>query len=459
MNLEMLWTLAGRLTVALLLVLVNGFFVASELALVKIRETQLDTLVARRRRGARDALRLKRNLNAAITATQLGVTLAGMALGRYVEPMVEVVAEPLLQALGLPPRHWAYGVLIGAGFVIMSFVLMILGEALPKALAINKTEPVTLMIATPLSWFFQIARPLIRVISGTALWLAQRLGVEALDEHERHSPEELRLMILSGAKDGAGTELGHDIVLNSLDLRRRVVREVMRPRREITALNTAATLEACLEVAERSRYSRFPLCERGDLDRTPGVVHFKDLVALRNRALTGADLLPAARPVIYVPETARLERVLQLFLERKLHFALVVDEYGGTTGMLTLENILEELVGQIQDEFDHEGPRMSRRGEDGWELAGSLPLFELSELTGAALETDGVTTLNGWVTQRLGRFPRRGDRIAIGGFDLTVEDLEGLRVGRVLLKRLSAAESSETTDVEERAGTGGELPG
>ncbi|MBX3733448.1 MAG: HlyC/CorC family transporter [Verrucomicrobiae bacterium] len=455
----MLWTLAGRLTVALLLVLVNGFFVASELALVKIRETQLDTLVARRRRGARDALRLKRNLNAAITATQLGVTLAGMALGRYVEPMVEVVAEPLLHALGLPPRHWAYGVLIGAGFVIMSFVLMILGEALPKALAINKTEPVTLMIATPLSWFFQIARPLIRVISGTALWLAQRLGVEPLDEHERHSPEELRLMILSGAKDGAGTELGHDIVLNSLDLRRRVVREVMRPRREITALNTAATLEACLEVAERSRYSRFPLCERGDLDRTPGVVHFKDLVALRNRALTGADLLPAARPVIYVPETARLERVLQLFLERKLHLALVVDEYGGTTGMLTLENILEELVGQIQDEFDHEGPRMSRRGEDGWELAGSLPLFELSELTGTALETDGVTTLNGWVTQRLGRFPRRGDRIAIGGFDLMVEDLEGLRVGRVLLKRLSAAESSETTDVEEQAGTGGESPG
>ena len=129
----------------------------------------------------------------------------------------------------------------------------------------------------------------------------------------------------------------------------------------MVTLSTTAPIGACLETAERSRYSRFPLCERGDLDRTPGVVHFKDLFALRDQATTGADLLPVARPVIYVPETARLERVLQLFLDRKLHFALVVDEHGGTTGMLTLENVLEELVGQIQDEFDHEKPRLTRR--------------------------------------------------------------------------------------------------
>lgn len=435
MNMELMGAIAVRLFGALVLILLNGFFVASELALVKIRETQLDTLVSRRRRGAHVARQLKRNLNAAITATQLGITLAGMGLGRYVEPMVEVMAEPLLHSLHLPPRHWAYGVLIGAGFVLTSFVLMILGEALPKALAINKTESVALLTAVPLTWFYRIASPFIWVVNGIALWLARKIGVEALDEEERHSAEELRLMVLSGGKEHGGTDLGHEIVLNSLDLRRRVVAEVMRPRREITLLSTTAPISDCLETAERSRYSRFPLCERGDLDHTPGVIHYKDLFAQRDQARTGADLLPQARPIIYVPETARLERVLQLFLDRKLHFALVVDEHGGTTGMLTLENVLEELVGQIQDEFDHEKPRLSRRSDSSWDLDGSLPLFELSELTGVPVEAEGITTINGWVTTRLGRFPRRNDRLEIGNFDLTVEELEGLRVARVLLKQ------------------------
>jgi len=443
-SLEILGVLAGKLLVALILILINGFFVASELALVKIRETQLDTALRNHRRGARGALQLKRNLNAAITATQLGITLAGMGLGRYVEPMVEVLAEPLLHALGLPHRHWAYGVLIGAGFVATSFVLMILGEALPKALAINKTEPVALMIAAPLNGFYRIAQPFIWVVNTTALRLARYLGVEALDEEERHSAEELRLMVLSAGKERGGTDLGHEIVLNSLDLRRRVVAEVMRPRREITGLNMEAPMADCLDLAERTRYSRFPLCEAGDLDRTPGVVHFKDLMAARERARTGADLLPVARPVIYVPESARLERVLQLFLERKLHFALVVDEYGSTTGMLTLENVLEELVGQIQDEFDHEKPRVTRRSETSWDLEGGLPLFELLELTGAAVSAEGATTINGWVTQRLGRFPRRGDRLTLGDYRLTVEELEGLRVARINLQRLASGVPSES---------------
>lgn len=434
-------TLGFRFLVSLILILLNGFFVGSELALVKIRETQLDALVTRRRRGAKTARELKRNLNAAITATQLGITLAGMGLGRWVEPMVEVIGEPLLHAMHLPPKHWAYGVLIGAGFVVMSFLLMTLGEALPKALAIHRTESVTLMTAAPLTVFYRLASPFIWVVNGTALWMARKLGVEAVDEVEHHSAEELRLMVLSAGKGSGGTDLGHEIVLNSLDLRRRVVAEVMRPRREITGLSTTATIADCLGVAERSRYSRFPLCEGGDLDRTPGVVHFKDLFALRHQAVTGADLLPVARSVIYVPETARLERVLKLFLDRKLHFALVVDEHGGTTGMLTLENVLEEIVGQIQDEFDHEKPRLTRTSDESWDLDGTLPLFELAELTGTSVDAEGITTINGWVTHRLGRFPRRGDRLELGDYQITVEELTGLRVGRVNLRRIGAPPS------------------
>jgi CBS domain containing-hemolysin-like protein len=442
MNTDLLETLAGKAFVAILLVLFNGFFVAAEIALVKIRDTQLEAAVTKRRRGAIAARALKRNLNVAITATQLGITLAGMGLGRYVEPMVEVVAEPALHSMGLPAKHWAYSVALGAGFVLMSFILMIGGEALPKALAINRTEPITLAIANPLTWFIRIARPFIFVVNGAALWIAHKLGVESLEEDGAHSPEELRLMVMSANKSGPETELGRDIVLNSLDLRRRIVAEVMRPRREITYLNTDASMTVCLELAEKSRYSRLPLCEHGDIDRTLGVVHFKDLFAQRELAHHGGDLLGVARKLIFVPETTRLEKLLQLFLDRKLHFALVVDEYGCTTGMVTLENILEELVGQIQDEFDFEKPRVTRHGDAEWELDGTLPLFELAELTGEVVEAGNVTTLSGWVTQQLGGFPRRNDEVTIGGFTLTVEDLDGLRVQRVRLRRILSPDKS-----------------
>jgi CBS domain containing-hemolysin-like protein len=210
----------------------------------------------------------------------------------------------------------------------------------------------------------------------------------------------------------------------------------MRPRQEIVALDTRATIAECLDVAEKTRYSRFPLCEEGDLDRTLGVIHIKDLYAMRIKARTGADLLPVARKLIYVPETARLEKLLQLLLDRKTHLAIVVDEYGSTVGLVTLENILEELVGQIQDEFDHEAPLLTRLSETTWEVSGALPLHELAELVGEPLQAEGVTTASGWMTQRLGGFPKVGDTLSVGACELRVEEMDGPRVARLrVLKR------------------------
>jgi CBS domain containing-hemolysin-like protein len=209
----------------------------------------------------------------------------------------------------------------------------------------------------------------------------------------------------------------------------------MRPRQEIVALDTEASIAECLDVAEKTRYSRFPLCEGGNLDKTLGVVHIKDLYAMRIKARSGADLLPAARKLVYVPESARLEKLLQFFLERKLHLAIVVDEFGGTMGMVTLENILEELVGQIQDEFDQEKPLLARTSDNTWEVVGTLPLHELEELVGEPLQKEGITTVSGWVTQRLGGFPKADDVLAIGGCELRVEEMAGMRVARLKLTK------------------------
>jgi CBS domain containing-hemolysin-like protein len=216
----------------------------------------------------------------------------------------------------------------------------------------------------------------------------------------------------------------------------------MRPRKEITALDTKARIEECMELAEKSRYSRFPLCEDGDLNQTVGVVHIKDLFAHRHTAKVGAEFSSVMRKIIYVPETARLEKLLQLFLERKLHLAIVVDEYGGTVGLVTLENIMEELVGQIQDEFDQEKPLLTRSSETSWEVSGALPLHQLEELVGAPLKAEGVTTTSGWVTHKLGGFPKTGDVVSVGNCELRVEEMEGTRVARLRVARKPAVDMS-----------------
>src|SRR5437762_1755492 len=429
------------------LVLLNGFFVAAELAMVKIRDTQLDTLVLRGHRRAKIARQLIGNLDAAISATQLGITLASLGLGVLVEPVFNALLAPIFSGLKVESETARHTVAILVGFITNTFLLIVVGELAPKAIAIRKTLPVALWTAQPLVWFGRLTYPFIWLLNRSAQWLHGRLGVETAHEAERaHSEEELRLLFMASQKQSAGTHLGRDIVLNALDLRRRIVREVMRPRKEIVALDTEASISECLDLAEKSRYSRFPLCEGGDRDKTLGVVHIKDLYAMRAKVRTGADLRSACRKLIYVPETAPLEKLLQLFLERRLHFAIVVDEYGGTVGMVTLENVLEELVGQIQDEFDQEKPLLLKKDDRTWEVDGALPLHELAELIGEPLQEEGVTTTSGLVTLRLGGFPNEGDVLRLGPYELRVQTMDGTRVERLKLTRRPEPESANRAE-------------
>jgi CBS domain containing-hemolysin-like protein len=426
-----------KILAVLVLVLLNGFFVAAEFGLVKIRDTQLVTLAAKGNRRARVARQILGNLDAALSATQLGITLTSLGLGWIGEPVFASLLEPVMGWMQIESPQVRHSIAFAVGFSVITFLHIVVGELAPKSLAIRKPLPVSLWVAIPLDWFYKISFPAIWVLNHAANWLLRQFGIQPVNEMELvHTEEELRLILGAAQKQTASAPVARNLVLNALDLRQRIVREVMRPRQELTVFSLEASIAECLEVAEKTRYSRFPLCEDGDLDRARGVVHIKDLYAMRLKARNGADLLPVVRKLIYVPETARLEKLLQLFLERKLHLALVVDEYGGTTGMVTLENILEELVGQIQDEFDQEKPLLVRAGETAWDVAGALPLHELEELVGAPLREEGITTTSGWVTQRLGGFPKPGDTLAVGGFELRVEEMEGTRVGRLRLTRM-----------------------
>jgi CBS domain containing-hemolysin-like protein len=443
MNWEFLLEMAFKLLAVAFLVFLNGFFVATEFALVKVRATQLEPFATRGHKRAKMALHLARNLDAYLSACQLGITLASLGLGWIGEPVFADLLAPLFQMFGLESEKMQHTIAIVVGFSVITFLHIVVGEMAPKSVAIRMAMPTTLWIAYPMRWFYLAMYPFIWALNQSALWLLRAAGLEPAHEGDAiHSEDELRLVLASSQKQLGASRFSRDIVQNALDLRQRVARDVMRPRQELTVLDMQMPIAECLEVAEKSRYSRFPLCEEGNLDRTRGVIHIKDLFALRNTARTGADLLPATRKIIYVPETARLEKLLRLFLDRKLHLAIVVDEYGGTVGLVTLENIVEELVGQIQDEFDQEKPLLTRASDTTWEVAGALPLHELEELVGVALPAEGVTTASGWVTHELGGFPKVGDMVALGSCDLRVEEMDGTRVARMRVTRRAGLASA-----------------
>ena len=415
------------------LVALNAFFVAAELAFVRIRDTQLASLAARGQRRARKARHIVAHIDAYIGATQFGITLASMAMGVLVEPVFRALLEPVFPLLGIFSERTQGTVAIGVGFFVNCYLLIIAGELVPKAIAIRRTLPTALWAASPLDWFYRISFPFIWVLHRSSLFVLRRLGFHDAGQRDEHSEEELRLVL--GAAQGSPDR--RDLILNALDLRHRTAREVMCPRNEITAFAASAPIAECLALAEKTRYSRFPICADGNLDQTLGVVHIKDLYAWRERAKTAADLLPTARKIFYVPETAALDRLLRRFLDRKSHFAVVVDELGGTVGVVTLENTIEALVGQIQDEFDAEKSELVQLGENLWEAAGTLPLHDLERIIGTVPHDENTTTASGWITEKLGGFPRPGDFVAMNGFELRVEEMDGTRVGKLKVARKS----------------------
>jgi CBS domain containing-hemolysin-like protein len=426
-------TVVLKILAVVVLVLLNGFFVAAEFALVRVRETQLDTLASRNQLRTKTARLIARNLNSYLSATQLGITMASLGLGWIGQSFFANLFSPLLTMLGVQSPALLKSISFFIGFILLTFFHITVGELAPKWFTIQRPLPVALWSAVPLRIFYVAFYPLNRLLNLGARILLKQIGIEPDAAPERgQSEEELRLTLAASRGDFAR---GRGIALNALDLQNRMAREIMRPRQEIAALDTDAPLADCIASIEKTRYSRYPICDGGDPDKTRGVVHIKDIYAQRDKAKTAGDLIPLARKLIYVPETARLEKLLQLFQERKSHFAVVVDEFGGTLGIVTFENVLETLVGQIQDEFDQEKSELTQTSETVWETTGALPLPELEKIVGAIEHSEGVATASGLITEKLGGFPKAGDTLALGIFELQVEEMEGARVGRLKITK------------------------
>jgi magnesium and cobalt exporter, CNNM family len=426
----------GKLLAIVALVFLNGFFVAAEFALVKIRMSQLEALADEGNTRAAKAQTVAGDLDAYLSACQLGITLASLGLGWVGEPFMAQLLQPAFRFIGVTSPTIITSVSFLIAFSLITFLHIVLGEQAPKILAIRKPVAATLIVSGPLRWFYIVFKPAIWFLNVSANWVLKNLlRTEPVKEGEiAHSEEELRLILDESEKSDEVSAIGREILVNALDMRRRVVRDIMTPRADVVYLDAEESFDDNVKKALASRHTRFPLC-RGHLDNTIGLIHIKELVPLMRDPQP--DLMKIRRELIPVPEMMSLEKLLNLFLVRHAHLAIVVDEYGGTVGMVTMENVLEELVGDIQDEFDMEKAEFRKISDDEFVVDGGLGLYELRDLADLEVENADVSTVGGYVTHLLGHLPKEGEQVPIEDYIVTVSQTDGRRVGQLHFKKMA----------------------
>ena len=436
--------LIGKLLAIAALVLLNGFFVGAEFALVKIRTSHLKTMAASGSKRAGLLRTIKDNLNAYLSACQVGITMASLGLGWLGEPFLARMLQPFFTLAGIESPAVIKSVSFVLAFSAITFLHIVVGEQAPKILAIRKAMPAALFVSAPLQWFYVIFKPAIWFLNAASNWVLRWiLRVEPIAEGElTHSEEELRLIVRESEKSAEVTPLGRELVFNVLDLRDRVVRDIMTPRGEIVYLDVDDDFETNVTKAIESRHTRFPLC-RENVDNTIGLIHIKELLPMMRDP--HPDLMKIKREVLPVPEMMPLENLLRLFLSKHAHLAIVVDEFGGTVGLVALENVLEELVGDIQDEFDFEKEEFRKISANEFSVDGSLGLYELSDLAKLDLESPDVSTIGGYVTHLFGHLPKTGEQVKIDNYMVTVSQADDRRVKQLHFKKLSDAATATST--------------
>lgn len=417
-----------KILLALFLVFLNGFFVAAEFSFVKVRPTRLAQLVAEGNRIAGIAQQCVNNMDAYLSVCQLGITVSSLGLGWLGEPVVAKLLEPLLYIFGVGSPAAVHSISFIVAFLLVTFLHVVFGELVPKSLAIQRAEQVTLWLAPPMRLFYYLFYPGIVVFNGTANGILRALGVRPASEHEEsHSEEELQMLVSASYEGGRLDKSEWRLLQNVFQFEKRVVREVMVPRPEVVFLDKRNSLEENMGIARRSGHTRFPLCE-DDSDHVVGLVHIKDIFRLD----TGASIDDVKRNIMLIPEGMSLDWLLKEFQKNHQHMALAVDEYGGTAGIVTLENVLEELVGQIQDEFDEESSQVTSEKEGSYLVDSRMLLEDAAEMFDLPVSgQQEYDTLGGFVFGKLGKRPRIGDVVELPEHRLEVVEVNGLRIRRV----------------------------
>lgn len=423
---------------ALLLVFLNGFFVIAEFSLVKVRKTRLEELAHQGNSRAALALKVVSGFDTYLGATQLGITLASLALGWLGEPAVASLLVSLFNDILPDDYYWlASTVSVALGFILITFLHIVLGELVPKSLAIQKTEEVALFSVWPLYIFHKIGYPVILLFNQAAQAFLAILGIKAAKEAElTHSEEELRMLVSASHRGGVLDQMESELIDNVFDFADRLAREVMIPRQDMVCLFVDDSYEENLRVVREASHTRFPLCIE-DKDHVIGMVHLRDLMDFDLCNSENKDLKTIMREILVVPEGMSVAKLLQVMRRKRIHLAVVADEYGGTAGLVALEDVIEEIVGDIQDEHDEIVDVEIQRLEEGsYEFDGRVLLDDVTDILHIELEDHEEDTIGGYIFGLLGRKPEIGDTVNIGAYVFEVLKVNGFRIVRVKAKQL-----------------------
>ncbi len=421
----------------LLLIGMNGFFVAAQYAIVKVRGSRSQTQAIDGYSRTVLASRLTSHLDAYLSACQLGITTASLGLGWLGEPAIARVIEPVFIQIGVHNEMLLHSISFMIAFVTLTALHIILGELTPKTIAIRKSELVTRLAAKPLVLFYRLMYPLIWLLNLTANQLLKSLGIEpATEKDSAHTEDEIRILMKQSHKSGLIDHTELTLVDNIFDFAETNAKEIMIPRTEMICLSTNLSFADNQTLALEQMLTRYPVCEN-DKDNIIGFVHIKDL--LRDRSQGLHDIRQITRPITTVPESMPISTLLKLMQKRKSQISILIDEYGGTSGLVTLEDIMEEIVGEIQDEFDEEREPLERIDEHTFSISGLMLIEEVNSFFGLSIETDSYDTIGGWIYSQIDIPPSINQRIEYArDVEFIIEETDHLRIARITIRRTGA---------------------
>lgn len=437
--------------VIIFLLFVNGFFVSAEFALVKIRKTRLEQLVNEGNRQAETALRLIANMNKMLAAAQLGVTIASIALGWVAESTIVQLIQPIVKFIPFISSHYAaHAIAVPVSFVLVTYFHVLMGEQLPKCISLKHTDSIALAISTPMEMFMAVMRPFVWMLQVSGDYLLKVFHADSADTSLVHSTEELDMLVDASYNEGVLNETEAEMLHNMFKFSDLMAKQVMIPRTDMICVPEDISYDDLNKLALENGYTRYPVYEKDNIDKIIGFVHVKDLysIALTKEEYSMKTLL---RPLILIPETMTLDNLMKEFKKLHIQMAVVVDEFGGTAGLITLEDVLEEIIGEVQDEFDEEEVVNIEEISDNTYFAnGMMRVDELVEYFGMhdeeLKEEDDVDTIAGLVVKLLGRIAEVGDSVSYKCLSFTVKEVDGARITQ--LEIIKEPECS-TNDSEE----------
>ena len=423
---------AAQLVLALILVVLNGFFVAAEFAFVRIRGTSVDQLVEEGRPGSGTLQEVMTNLDNYLATTQLGITIASLGLGWVGEPAVAALIEPVLEPI--LPVGLIHLVAFAIGFSIITFLHVVFGELAPKTIAIAQTERLSLFLAPPMKFFYYILYPGIVVFNGAANAFTRSLGVPPASETDETLGERELLRVLTRSGEGGDIDVAEVTMIERVfDLDDIVVREVMVPRPDVVSVPADAALSDLQSIILETGHTRYPVLDADDGDQVFGFVDVKDVLRAEVEGGDAEVVGDIAREIIIAPETMALSDLLRQFREDRQQMVAVIDEWGAFEGIATVEDVVEALVGDLRDEFDMDErePSIRRRGDEGYDIDGGVPLSKINDMIEGEFTSEEVETIGGLVLEQLDRAPERGDRVEVDGYVVEVTSVEGTRISTV----------------------------